>query len=588
MGGSRGQSSVIGFVLVVGVAVVAITGILIYGGVALTDAASQANAEKARLSANKFHQVAGFVVGGGSESRQLDTGVPVRTDPDRGWFRVSSAGTVLVNESLGAVSFGPGDGHAVYQGSALFFPGEEGTRTRQGPQLRYRDGTFEVTILSVDGTAAGHDRVAIASDSADRVFPDPDASLTNPVESGRFTVTIGSAYYRQWGEHLAAQTGTTPRYDHEAETVSIQLVPDGQGRELEGGVLAGAPNGELVLSGGVRIDSYNSSGGADEEGAIVSTGDVVLEGGGQVDGDLVAAGDLTVQNGGHLRGDADAGGEFLATGGSLIDGDVRVAADARVDPGVNYRGTLTHGGSLTDSGNEVPDATREPVNVDVPERPSVAGHVALVRDSLRESNDNASTPSIDGGRLDCVHDVDGTGGNNQCELTSGEYYLDELTLDANEELIVDTTDGDVTIAVDGDVTLEGSGTIEVVGDGRVNVYATGSYSQTGGSTVTTPGDTAGQFWVYLEPGETATLSSGGKFVGVVYGPGGDGPGVSIEPSSGQEIYGALVGDVELVGSGARIHYDTALAGERPVEAPEGSVPVGYLRAHVVRITVDGN
>lgn len=580
---SRGQSHLVGVVLMLGVTVLTISGMLLVASPMLDEIQASVGTEAATGVASQFQRSATMVAGGGADARRLDTaGTPVRVDPTRGWLRIDAGGTTLVNETLGTVQFSRDAPRLVAQGGAILYVTEEGTVLKAGPFIDYREGTLDVTLLAFRGNASSTQGVRISAGHTTQVFPDSSAGLTNPVETTSFTITVQSSYYRAWGDYLAEQTGATPTYDSTNQTASVTVVPDYPSGPVETGVLAGTPTGTLELTGGVSVDSYNSSlgpytGGSDA-GRVLADGDVVLTGGGELDGGLLTSGNVTVKGGSDLSGPVTAGGDFTLTGGGKTTGDVHVTGDATVEYGTTFGGNLTYGGTLTDPGNTVSNATQGTVVVDVPPVAPVTAHIDHTVALARDSNDNASIAGLAGGTLDCT-----TMPDHECEVGSGRYYLDSLALGSDETLVLDTTEGDITLVVDGDVDLTGAATVQTIGDGRVNVYVTGDYRQLGGATVTTPGDHADRFWLYLTPGATADLDGGGRFVGVIYGPGGGGPGAHIEPSV--PIYGALVGDIEFVGGGTDIHYDAALATADPVQAPPGTAPVAFLHARVVTVNV---
>jgi len=580
---SRGQSEVLGFVLLVGITVAAIAGILLIGSPMLDAVQGEIGTEKATHVAGQFHRSASLVADGGAEARRLDSaGTPVSVDSHRGWLRVRAGDSTLVNETLGTVRFTHGSPAVVYQGGAVIYADDGQAVLREGPRIDYRAGTLDLTLVGVRGTTSSARAVRLTNGPSAQVYPDPAAGLTNPVDSGAFTVTVQSEYYRVWGAFLAEQTGATPTYNDANRTTSVTLVPEYATGPVDTGVVSGTPTGTLELTGGVSVDSYNSSEGpytgGGSSGRVSAAGDVVLKGGGELHGGLRTNGDVTVEGGSELTGPVDAGGDFTLTGGGETAGDVRVAGNATVDYGTAFSGTLTHGGTLTDPGNAVGSATQAPVSVTVPQPAPIAAHFNRTVEFVRTENDNGTVAAISGGGIDCTQFAD-----DECRLGPGRYFLDDISLGSSETLVFDTTDGNVTVVVDGDVNLDGAATVRTVGDGRVNVYVTGDYRQRGGATVTNADDRASRFWLYLRPGSTADLEGGGRFVGVIYGPGGAGTGAHIEPSI--PIFGALVGDIDFVGGGTDIHYDAALTRIEPVQAPTGTAPVSFLHARYVQVNV---
>lgn len=587
MGGHRGVSEVTGTILLLGMVLLMTTVTVAVGGPLFERAQSRVTTEQAELAAGEFSRSVLAVTDGGSPARRVDTGrVRTTVHPNRGWMRVSTPDETLVNETLGAVRFGEGSSHVVYQGGTIFRVDGESATARRSAYVSYRDDTLTLSVLGVRGGPATARSVVTRPRGSAAVFPRPEQNLTNPIRNESLTLTVRSRYYRAWGRYFEARFDASPSYAPANHTVTVTFLPVGGDGAVTAGILAGTPTSTLRLSGGMTTDSYDSSlgpyAGGRGAGRVVSAGSVELTGGATLEGGLVAAKDVTVDGGGTLDGPLAVGEDLTLTGGGDVDATgtdgARVAGDVTVDWGTTFDGPLTYGGTLTDPGGEVPNASAGSVSVSVPSPPSIASYHARVVNETRTFNDNASTPAVTNGSLDCSRDVDGDPNDDECELTAGSYYLDDLTLDSNEELVLNTTDGGIRLVVDGDATLDGASTVRVVGDGRVNLFVTGQYAQRGSGEVVNAGDDAPQFWVYLPPGGSADLTGGGRFVGVLYGPGAN---VDVGPVP---VYGAIVGDIDLVASGVEIHYDAALRDATPTPPPPGGVPIQYL--HVRRATIN--
>lgn len=625
-GGSRGQSATLGVALLLGMTVISVGLIVVTGGQAIDAVRDQVGARQAENVGDEFSEtVIGVARGGADETRArtFDTGgTPLEVYPSRGKIRVSNeTGKNIISKPLGTAIIGDQDGQrVVIQGGGVLDTSGEEAVMRAGPQISVRQIpsgglSLSMDLVRITGTQENGDTVRISQGSVSRLFPTGDRS--NPVQSGQFTVTVTSEYYLAWGRYFERTFNVDPAYSPSSSSVSVTFVSENAGSDVSSAVVAGAPNSELVLTGGMSMDSYNSSKSpyvsGNNDGRIVTAGDVRVQGGGELRGSLVAAGNVSLTGGGNISNGLTTGGNLTVTGGSVLSGPVEVGRDLEVtseigedsesnvwvdrdvyvDYGATVNGNLTYGGQLYkpqymsfDAGEQGPVA----VSVNIPDPAPVDDLVnSTINTTASNGNDTALT-NISGGNLDCERraDTDGDGSDDTCTVGAGSYYVDSIG--TGDDLVLNATEGDITLAVDGDVYLDGDADITVVGDGRVNLYTTGNYTQTGGATVTNAGDNAPQFWLYVRSDNAVSLANN-EFVGVVYGPGNDGvaneerhAGATIDVDGGVDVYGALVGDITLASSGVGIHYDSALANEKAVPLPEGSVQVAYL--HIYESTAE--
>jgi hypothetical protein len=571
----RGQSATLGVVLLLGMTVVTAGLIVATGGTAIEAVREEVDATRANTAGDSFGAaVTGATTSGGA--RAFGTGgVPLETY-DAGELRVEANGEELVSESLGTAVLGAEGSRVVVQGGAVIDVSDGRGVMRDPPDVSVvpiPDGglSLSVGLVDIDGETGGSERVVIRRNDTTVLYPDGGEKRTNPVATDRFEITVESEFYRAWGSYFERSFGpANVSYDHPAESVTVAQENDA----VTAPVLAGTPNGELRLTGGVNVESYNSGDGDAGDGQVVTSGDVSLRGGGDITDGLRSGGNVSVTGGSKLAGDVGVAGDFELRGGSEIgygsfEGDVRVGGNVTIKRGTSFTGNLTYSGELNDPGGVLDDTNvtkRERITVEVGTTPGVSDYINRRTSAIRAGADTS----------DHIQDERITCSVNTCEIGPGEYFLEEFSA-SGREIVFNTTAGNVDIAVAGDTAFGGSETVRVEGDGRVNVFAKGDYTQRGGATVTNDGRDAPQFWLYLRPNATADLNGGGEFVGAIYGASNEtsdgSTGARIEPSI--PVYGALVGDIEFVGGGTTIHYDAALEGARPL--PE--TPTSHLRVY---------
>lgn len=562
---SRGQSSVMGVVLVTALAVMGVTGIMLFGASALEDARTQSElnaAEHAMTQLDSRFSLAAL----GSATRQgstvqLRSGASMHVDGDRGWINVSvinqtddDVELVVMNATLGAIVY-QNDGTSIaYQGGGVWKrnPGKGSTMV-SAPEFHYRNVgnddptlTLPLVVVRGNGTVSGHLNVGKETTVAE--YPiDGDPDRSNPLTAGTVNVTVHSEYYEAWGSFFEDRTGATVTYDHDREraTISLRIKQDSPG--VQGGIVSGAAGTTLAFDNNAETDSYNSS-----------RGNYTATSGGN--SSIIVAGDFELGNHGKVWGDLKAGGAVTLNNHANVTGDV------------------THGGGLTNHGT-IMGTVEGGAEVEVPQ--AVDWLISDRIEAINGTNDNGDADvDVSGNRL---QNCDTT-----CELDAGQYYLHEIDIDGSDKLRIDTSEGDVEIAVDGDANL-GDATVEVAGDNRTRFYVEGDARLGGSGNVTTAaGDQrATGTWFYMNPGSEFEFGNGARFVGVVYGPGSAAQsGVFIDVINHVTIFGGIVGDIDEVDPHIDIHFDEALIDEKPLAGHATSQPtVTYLHVSTNRVNV---
>lgn len=565
--GRRGQTSVLGIVLIVGITVFGVTGILIYGATALNDSQDQSEIEATAQAMSQLDSRFSVVALGGADHQQaevpLSNGESLVIDEDRGWMNVSAWNRTtdeyrytVSNETLGALVYEKDGTTIAYQGGGVW------KRERSGgsalvspPEFHYRasggqDPTLTIPVVVLRGSGSSSGKVRASYDTTVKKFPDPgNPDRMNPLEDIRMQITVHSEFYRAWGTFFEQRVGGSVTYNHERKLAILSLEQGLAEQEVRGGVVSTSSGYVLEFGQQALIDSYNSTVGpygSGQDGArVIAAGDVDLGQGAEIKGDLITGGSLHFSGGGGQR-----------VYGNLTYGDDPPSDPSKID------------GDIFDGAN--------------PTIPRSVGWLVTARgEEFSTSNDNADPP-INNDTLDC------TGG---CTLTAGQYYLDNLELGTDEELTIDTTSGDVQIYVDGDVRLQqDTSSINVTGTHAARFYVDKDLEIKRGS-VTTPGDRASAMWIYMRPGAGAELHDA-HFEGVIFGPGtGAQSGVRIKVKNQNEIFGGIVGYIpddgeDGIGQDDRVHFDEALATADPLDPySEEARTVTFMHITVNRINV---
>ncbi|WP_135304510.1 DUF7289 family protein [Haloarcula amylovorans] len=570
--GNRGQSPVIGFVLLLAVVAVTVIAVVSIGGSAITTTQSQLGAEQSARAMTQLDSQAELVILGGSDVQSVNLQRAGRgeyiVEGTAGWMNVSyentTAGTrtTVFNETMGAFVY-EGDGSRVaYQGGGVWRTSDDGRAVMVSPpELHYRNATLTIPLVTVSGGDSIDDRAVIRHDGTTRHYP--TATATNPLDDGTVTVTVQSEYYRAWGEYFETRTSGDVTYEHANDRVTLLLTVPADYPAITAGVISGSPRSTVTIENKVVMDSYNSSTGG-YRGPSPSGGATKL----------LVAGDLIIEKS-DIYGDVEVGGtvRFTHPNGRLHGGNISYGDGLSPNPPGNNWNAGSNNWRAANASVEGPE--------------SVEGLIDERRSALAmDANDNATTANVSAGRV--VYSAAGPA--ERAALSAGAYSLDDLVVGNGQTLVLDTSEGDIDIYVDGEMAID-RGEIAVIGDGRVNVYLQEDLSiegKHGSREVGTGGENATQFWVYMNPDATAEFGSQVSYTGVIYGPGrGTEQGAELtftSASSGSRIYGAFVGDAATINN-FDVYYDEALSNTETVQRTSRVPAVTYVHASTNDVTI---
>jgi hypothetical protein len=240
---SRGQSELVGVVLVLGLVLLATVAVVALGATAIEDTQRRSELQSAEQAMTVFDSRAATVALGRSSGRTVDfgeSGGSYDVVPDsgrlvvvhRGWDGAGGAHE-LYNESLGAVVYRNGDAEVAYQGGGVWAAEGGGSRIVSPPEFHYRDGTLTLPVVRVTGTGSASGRAAASVTESQRAHPVyPNATATypggrsylNPIENGNVTVAVQSQYYRAWADYFRDRTEGAVRVYDANRTATVTLV----------------------------------------------------------------------------------------------------------------------------------------------------------------------------------------------------------------------------------------------------------------------------------------------------------------------------------------------------------------------------
>lgn len=267
-------------------------------------------------------------------------------------------------------------------------------------------------------------------------------------------------------------------------------------------------------------------------------------------------------------------GDDVIVGGSLQHVEATVEGDLYV-----HGDTDQLSGDLTVEGNVVLAGANEfdESNIDVDG--VIVEHASDTRLlDPREPDVEVGTPDVDiRERIDDIdanrdnagpNDIDGSGKlkncDSTCELTAGDYYLQDIDLDSGDKLLLNTTEGPIRLGVDGPVGIDNGGEVEVEYDSEdqhgVSLYVDGNWQLTQGSSIEIAGDRSPLFEVFMQHDSVWAVEGGSEFRGIVYGleESGQRTEISLRGNEDSEFFGAVLGDISQFDKDQTFHRDEAL------------------------------
>ncbi|GAB6878574.1 hypothetical protein JCM17823_08480 [Halorubrum gandharaense] len=609
--GDRGQSEVLGVVLLLGITVMVVGSTVAIGSVALSDAQSTAELERAESAMTQVDSKASLVAHGESTSQSVtvtdgDGDTEVRVDEDAGWLNISvSDGNSETNRNvpLGAVTLEHDEETVTYQGGGVWRGDGETSRMVSPPEFHYRSETLSLPLVTVaeSGTTDGEVQI---SDAGDPMRTFPNGEVDNPIVGGNVTITVESEYHEAWGDFFEDRTETdVERLD--GDRVRVELPTQAPTSDVTDSISAITAGSGFDLSNSdveeLNVSTYDSA--EDEYNTSNATvwfdGDVGADSSSDeriwVYGDLHASGQSTPN---------PSSWEDDGRHGIWVEGDVHTAnhnGDDLNEPAVD--GSEVIDGIVDDRIAEFDDrnlsetATREEDDLEadgetISEDTYVDGDVEIEESSLDLASDGDLAVEVSGG-LDMESD------DSPAEMTldtgneGDEIHLmvrDDFEMDGDGSIaeIEVVGEGEATlyfqegIEIDGspaEISVAESATVETYHDADDNVeFGTdGSPVRVTTGDGNTPGP-AGNFWFFSKTEEIEMDGDEGSvdFNGILYA-----PNAEADIQGTASVDGALVvDDMDLNEAELEVRFDEAAGQHDPFVDRESISRVNHL--HVTR------
>ncbi|WP_119818573.1 DUF7289 family protein [Halalkaliarchaeum desulfuricum] len=268
MGASRGQSAVVGYVMVIGLSLAVVGVVVAVGAVAIADVEESAQANQAESAMTQFDSTAAEVALGESPRQSIRLGQhggsgSVEVDESAGeitvtWIDEDDNETKIAEDQFGKVVYESGDRTVAYQGGGVFRAENGWSKMVSPPEYHYRDRTLTFPIVKVEGDTSGAspgDQFTISESEFDRHFPNETHS--NPLEGGHVHVEVTSDYHHGWKQFFETRTEGSVTHDPANRTVWVNLTVPFE-EQFANGVATTSNDPDAVYTDG------NASGGFED------------------------------------------------------------------------------------------------------------------------------------------------------------------------------------------------------------------------------------------------------------------------------------------------------------------------------------
>lgn len=297
-GYGRGQTGLIGVVLLLAITIIGTTAIVTFGSTAISETQANSQSLQAENAMTLLDARAATAALGESSVQTVRLGSADGTyaiDPDAGRIRVThlnftNDGTneTVYEASLGAVTYTAGDETIAYQGGGVWRAADNGSTMLSTPEFHFRKSTLTLPLIRVNGSGAastGAIAVVRSNEQPRQIYPNLTAPATggtsevgapyngtdnpyhNPVRNGTVRITVESEYYEGWATYFRTRTDGNVTVNDTAESVSVDLETVGgdgrfqmpaEGDEIS---LGGLASGHAITDFTLNLEPPENNGG---------------------------------------------------------------------------------------------------------------------------------------------------------------------------------------------------------------------------------------------------------------------------------------------------------------------------------------
>lgn len=276
----RGQSEVVGMVVLIGVIVVAAFLTIAVGAMALQSVQDTTEWETTQDTAIQAHSVLAEAASTGDpQELPSGSGAVDAEVVDGGTLTISmhdgpNACSERLTEDLGALRYEGGDGAMIYEGGAVWSETDGGLGIEQAPPISHGPNGTTVSVLSVSAATTTNSGQLIAepNESERKRLATQIETLLTTCPAGDYTdlkLNVTSPYHEAWAEHFEQAVATTSNVTitqptEESVVATIEDATDpitvgGLGIQSVEAPTAIAPGDDLTVETTVANDAFDEA-----------------------------------------------------------------------------------------------------------------------------------------------------------------------------------------------------------------------------------------------------------------------------------------------------------------------------------------
>jgi len=546
---NRADSEVIDHVILLGIAILGISMIILYGVPVIKSLQNMAHVKNAEHAFTVFdsrtsraalaeapRQATDMNLGGGYISVMPNSS----EEPSFVLIQLKNGTSSLAPDiyiPMGKIVYRLENREVAYEGGGVWSKYPLGSIMISPPEFHYNGITLTLPVINILDTSSkgGEGTVSLNIEKKNTLIIYPKDSYSNPIPEDvtHVNITIKSEYYYAWANYFKSIPLANVYLNASEKKVTVTLSTPPLITNFSYGALASKT---IYLGQSAKVDSYNSSIG----NYSISRSD---------NGSIRANEKITLRNTAMVNGSALSGGSIDCDKGNSC-GTIIKDAYGEVQSGITVGGLIY-----------------SPVDI-----LKLKDTSSLVKDKINVYKASLPNPPAAclSGPFNTILDMSG----GSCTISSGNYYLTKINIYNNADLKFDTNSGPVNIAAEipaNDYIEFTKASIGINGTNPVRLYLRGGGKKVGSDNVAmivggagandaasvniygNPNQTSSRFQVFSASNYEIQIQQQSQFCGFVYA-----PRAKISIEQGTQIFGALVGSLFSVTQSQDIHFDEAL------------------------------
>ncbi|MFB6282503.1 MAG: hypothetical protein ABEK59_01020 [Halobacteria archaeon] len=270
-GPGKGQTEILGVVMILGITLASITAILIYFEPTHTDTRAMLDKNSIQNEFALLDSDISSIAVGSSQKRYSSSNLRKGTldvDPDEGWVKIEHDPSgqpkyTISNISMGRLRYENDNETIAYQGGGVWKNTGNGSMMVSPPEFRYRKDTLTfplINITSNENFAGGKGQFVIEEVQDPKLeFPNITDGFENLLTNGTVNITVDSEFYVGWENYFRRRSTTKINgINHGEQKVNVSINVPSEVTFQDGA--ATVQNNGIACQGGCTINGSSNEG----------------------------------------------------------------------------------------------------------------------------------------------------------------------------------------------------------------------------------------------------------------------------------------------------------------------------------------